>query len=85
MSQANNSFITLPEPTAQHKFKAGLIDFGNWQKSICNLNPLRVNPTKCSNTLKQFVSNLPKNCFSVFDHFERLALKGLTSEIKSFM
>ena len=32
---------------------------------------------KLSNTLKQFVANLPMNCLSVFDHFVRLALKGL--------
>ena len=42
------------------------------------LNPLSVNPTKWSNTLKQFVSNLPTNCLSVVDHFVGLALKGLT-------
>ena len=27
--------------------------------------------------LKQFVGNLSTNCLSVFDHFVRLALKGL--------
>ena len=36
-------------------------------------NPLSANPTKWSNTLKQFVWV----CLSVFDHFTRLALKGL--------
>ena len=35
-----------------------------------HLNPLSANPTKWSNTLKQFV-------LSVFDHFVKLALKGL--------
>ena len=35
------------------------------------------NFTKRSNTFKQFVGNLPTNCLSVFDHFVRLALKGL--------
>ena len=30
-----------------------------------------------SNTLKQFVDKLPTNCLSVFDHFVKLALKGL--------
>ena len=40
-------------------------------------NPLGANPTKWSNTLKQFVGNLPTNCLSVFDHFVGLALKGL--------
>ena len=43
------------------------------------LNPLSANPTKWSNTLKQFVGKLPKNCLSVFDHFVGLALKGLNS------
>ena len=41
------------------------------------LNPLSANPTKWSNTLKQFVGKLPTNCLSVFDHFVKLALKGL--------
>ena len=41
-------------------------------------NPLSANPTKWLNTLKQFVGKLPSNCFSVFDHFLELGLKGLT-------
>ena len=41
------------------------------------LNHLSAKPTKWSNTLKQFVGNLPTNCLSVFDHFVILALKGL--------
>ena len=41
------------------------------------LNPLSANPTKRSNTLKQFVGNLPTNCFSVSDHFAKLVLKWL--------
>ena len=40
-------------------------------------NPLSANPTKWSNTLKQFVGNLPTNCLSVFDHFVKLVLKVL--------
>ena len=40
-------------------------------------NPLSANPTKWSNTLKQFVGKLPTNGLSVFDHFVGLALKGL--------
>ena len=40
-------------------------------------NPLRTNPTKWSNTLRQFVGKLPTNCLSVFDHFVGLVLKGL--------
>ena len=33
------------------------------------INPFSTNPTKWSNTLKQFVGNLLMNCLSVFDHF----------------
>ena len=43
----------------------------------CVNNPLSANPTKWSNTLKQFVSNLPTNCLSVFDHFVALALNPI--------
>ena len=39
---------------------------------------MSANPTKWSNTLKQF-GNLPTNCLSVFDHFVGLALKGFKS------
>ena len=42
------------------------------------INPLRANPEKWSNPLKQIVGNLPTICLSVFDHFINLALKGLT-------
>ena len=41
------------------------------------LNPLSANPTKWPNTLKQFAGKLLTNCLSVFDHFVKLALKGL--------
>ena len=40
------------------------------------INPLSGNFTKWSNTLKQFVSKLPTNCLSLFDHFEGLVLKA---------
>ena len=49
---------------------------------LMDFNPLRVNPTKWSNTLKQFVGCLMTNCLSVFDHFVRLVLKGLISSVK---
>ena len=39
------------------------------------VSPLSANPTKLSNTLKQFVGNLPTNCLSVFDRFVGLVLK----------
>ena len=38
-------------------------------------NSLSTNPTKWSNTLKQFFSNLPTDCLSVLDHFVGLTLK----------
>ena len=47
---------------------------------IIVINPLSANPTKWSNTLKQFVGKLPTNCLSVVDHFVILALKGLSIE-----
>ena len=45
--------------------------------STVQLNSLSANPTKWSNTLKQFVDNLPTNCLNVFDNFVGLTLKGL--------
>ena len=42
-----------------------------------NVNPLSANSTKWSSTLKKFVGKLLMNCLSVFDHFVKLALKGL--------
>ena len=47
-------------------------DTSHFSKNISSANP-----TKWSNTLKQFVGNLPTTCLSVFDHFVGLALKGL--------
>ena len=47
------------------------------EKGNAKLNPLSANFIKWSNTLKQFVGNLPTNCLSVFDHFVGLALKRL--------
>ena len=45
---------------------------------LCQLfNSLGANPIKCSNTLKQFVGNLPKNFLSVFDHSVVWAYKEL--------
>ena len=46
---------------------------------ILSFNPLSANPTKWSNTLKQFVGKLPTICLSVFDHFVGLELKGLNA------
>ena len=44
-------------------------------------NSLRANPTKWSNTLKQFVGKMPTNFLSVFDHFVGLALIRLTRRL----
>ena len=66
--------------------------FGKSSSSVLNVNgssasglkamfnPLSPNPTKWSNTLKQFVGSLA-NCLSVFDHFMGLALKGLKKPV----
>ena len=35
-------------------------------------------PTKCSSTLNKFIGNSRRIVLSVFDHFVKLALKGLT-------
>ena len=51
-------------------------------QSLKDVNPLSANPTKWSNTLKQFVGKLPTNCLNVFDHFVGLALKGLNLPMK---
>ena len=53
-----------------------ITEISNWLR-WCYFNPLSANFTKWSDTFKQFVSNLPTNCLSVFDHFVGLALKGL--------
>ena len=46
--------------------------------SLQHIKPLSANPTKWSNTLKQFSGNFPTNCLSVFDHFVGLMFKGLS-------
>ena len=47
------------------------------ERLLLPFNPLSASRTKWSNTLKQFVGKLPTNCWSVFNHFVGLALKGL--------
>ena len=76
---------TLEIVTKKKIFLVGRNDYNNISSENSNsdnknsnINPLSANPTKCSNTLKQFVGNLPMNCLSVFDHFLEFALKGLT-------
>ena len=45
--------------------------------NLFKINPLSANPTKWSNTLKQYVDNSVFDHLSVSDHFVGLALKGL--------
>ena len=47
-------------------------------------NHLCVNPTKWSNTLKQFVGNLPTNSLSVFAQYVELALLKVDASFRSF-
>ena len=73
-----------------HKFQGTLISIflhfevcfyvpNTFQTSFLNvLNPFTANFIKWSNTLEQFVGNLPTDCLSVFNHFVGLALKGLS-------
>ena len=54
-----------------------LCHMSNTYRHAAFFNPLSANPTKWSNTFKQFVGNLSTNCLSVFDHFMNLELEGL--------
>ena len=49
------------------------------------VNPSNTNPAKWSNTLKQFAGNSRQTCLRVFDHFVRLALKGLRKNRRFIM
>ena len=50
-----------------------------------SLNHLSANPTKWSNTLKQFVGNLPANCLSLFDLYGEIGAKRVNiSTIKVY-
>ena len=55
-----------------------LISMAAWYNKKV-LNPLSTCPTKWSNTLKQFVGELQVNYLSLFNHFVKLAVKGLKS------
>ena len=59
------------------KLNAAKVSFHRQYRIMVSFNPLSSKFIKWSNTLKQFVSKLPANCLSVFDHFVGLALKGL--------
>ena len=71
----------LLTPNKEHKKVYPKVSVAGFQNGK-TLNPLSANPIKWSNTLKQFVGNLLTKCLCVFDHFVKLAHKGLkmTSE-----
>ena len=71
LTETQLRFITLG-----NKFKLHFVAFSQILRVV--FNPLSANPTKWSNTLKQFVGKLPTNSLGVFDHFVGLVLKGLT-------
>ena len=77
-SQFLIDFFFWCAPIARVKARQALywVDSRFFSKRV--INPLSANPTKWPDTLKQFVGNLPTNCVSVFDHFVKLKLKGLT-------
>ena len=79
---ASSPLFPVPFPERMHKWKFKRYEHIFIQDCICMLgmltiNPLRVSFTKWWNRVKQIVSKLPTNCLSMFDHFVRLALKGL--------
>ena len=79
-------FVLLRHYFRTYSILHGYFSFGKTRKKatgneilllVVYFNILITNPTKWSNTLKQFVGILPTNCLSVFDHFVKLVLQGL--------
>ena len=67
--------VSHPEEIWGQRFQLGVWStFLSTTKILLIYIPLSANPTKLSNTRKQFVGKLPTNCLSVFDHF--VILKG---------
>ena len=66
--EKKNKFFSGVDLNVQKLFCFPLYDTNS--RGVTSVNPLSANPTKWSNTLKQFVGKL-----SVFDHFVGLALK----------
>ena len=77
----SNFFIFFPRGRIKIKYQI------KYPKMIFfeRVNPLRVNPTKWSNTLKQFVGKLRTNCLKLFDHFMGLAFKELKIQFRAFI
>ena len=55
------------------------LHFNPFCVNVYSFNPFSVNPTKWSNTLKQFVGNSGRIVLSVLDYFVGLALKELNA------
>ena len=72
-SQLTNRALRPPQHHSRFKY---LHFLRKKKKNHAPINPLSDNPTKWSNTLKQFVGKLLMNCLSVFDHFVGLSLKA---------
>ena len=77
-----------PAPDSILEFVSSSCKKSQCATNHCNctaVNLLSANPTKWSNTDKQFVGKLPTNCLSVFDHFVKLALKGLICHVRIYI
>ena len=74
--QKKPSELEIKQFASSIDFIRNMNDFQNLSCSKA-FNSLSANPTKWSNTIKQFVGNLPTNCLNEFDHFVGLALIGL--------
>ena len=73
----NYQNITLVKCKTDLNYISFVLDLRGQMKLLIPFNTLSANPTKWSNTLKQ-PGKLPTNCLNAFDHFVKLALKGLT-------
>ena len=75
MNKLAKGIIDIQLLQKKHIYETHIMQKIYWYELEKLLNPLSANPTKWSYILKQF--SFPPNCLSVFDHFVRLALKGL--------
>ena len=69
--------IPMERITSYYMFLLQILSILIVESITQGVNPLRANPIKWPNTLKQFVGKLPTNCLSVFGHFVNLVPKGL--------
>ena len=76
----NKAMQTISAETKLKKY-SGMSPRQTYYLTVISVDPLSANLIKWSNTLKQFLGNLPTNCLSVFDHLVGFALKGLRQSI----